>query len=191
MKFVFKVVAAAVALIALSLVLVGFAFPSRWSAERSLLVNAEPATIHELVSDFHTWPKWADAPIVAQAQFTYGGPARGQGSYRTWRDPRGIEGRMEITSEQPNHEICFSTAMGKHGETTTHGCITYETEAAGTNVVWRDAGDLPRPFGTYFKDGVERDVRARFDRGLEALKQMAEARERAQHGEPSAQPTRR
>jgi hypothetical protein len=155
------------------------------------LVNAEPATIHELVRDFRSWPKWADAPIVAQAEFEFGGPEQGAGAYRTWRDARGIEGRLDMTREQPAQGVWFSSAMGADADTTTRGSITYRVDAAGTEIVWRDEGDLPRPFGPYFKDGVERDVRARFDRGLQALKQLAEARERARRHGSAPQPSLR
>lgn len=191
MKVVVQVVVAAVALIALALVVVGFAFPSRWSVERSLLVNAQPSTIHGLVRDLRTWPAWADAPLVANAQFVYDGPDGGPGAYRTWRDVRGLVGRTDITREELDVGVWFRSSTGEGAPTVTAGSITYHVEAAGTSIVWRDEGELPRPFGPYFKDSVERDVRASFDRGLQALKRLAEARERAEEPADAAQPVRR
>jgi hypothetical protein len=190
-KVVVQVVVAAVALIALALVVVGFAFPSRWTAERSLLVNAQPSTIHGFVRDLRTWPAWADAPVVANAEFVYGGPDDGPGAYRTWRDVRGLVGRTDILREEPDAGVWFRSSMGEGEPTVTAGSITYRVEAAGTAIVWRDEGELPRPFGAYFKDSVERDVRARFDRGLQALKQLAEAQERGEAPADGAQPVRR
>lgn len=191
MKFVLQLVAAAVAVTALGLLLVGFAFPATWRVERSLLVNAEPTTIHELVSDLHSWPDWADAPLVAEAEITIEGTGRGAGAVRRWRDARGVQGRTEITRAEPGKGIWFSTEMGPDASTRTRGSLSYTETATGTEVVWRDEGPLPRPFGAYFKDGVERDVRLRFERGLQALKALAEARQRGQRSQADRQPSRR
>jgi hypothetical protein len=175
-KTVFQLVLAAIVLVAVALVAIGFAFPSHWRAERSLLMNADPATIRSIVSDFHTWPEWADAPLLAEAEFTHSGPERGLGATRTWRDARGVEGKMEITRDDASG-LWFRSDVNQ-GSTVTSGSIVYEPSAAGTNVVWRDEGELPRPFGLYFRDGVERDVRTLFDRGLLRLKHLAEERAR-------------
>jgi hypothetical protein len=179
-KTVFQLVLAALALVVVALLGLGFAFPSRWHAERSLLVNADPTTIHALVSDLRTWPEWADPPVVAEAEFAYTGPERGAGSAREWHDARGVEGRTEITRDEASQGVWFRSLIDQ-GETTTSGAIVYEVGAAGTNVTWRDEGDLPRPFGLYFRDGVERDVRALFDRGLLRLKRLAEERARGEN----------
>jgi hypothetical protein len=175
-KTVFQLVMAAIALVVVALVTIGFAFPSHWRAERSLLMNADPAIIHSVVSDLRTWPEWADAPLLANANFTYSGPERGAGATRTWRDARGVEGKMEITRDDPSG-VWFRSDVNQ-GSTISSGSIVYEPSAAGTNVIWRDEGDLPRPFGLYFRDGVERDVRTLFDRGLLRLKRLAEERAR-------------
>lgn len=177
MKTVFQLVLAALALVVVVLLALGFAFPQRWHAERSLLVNADPATIHSLVSDLRTWPEWADPPVVASAEFRYSGPERGAGSAREWHDARGVDGKTAITRDDPAAGVWFETSI-EHGETVTSGSVVYEVGAAGTNVTWRDEGDLPRPFGLYFRDGVERDVRALFDSGLLRLKRLAEERAR-------------
>jgi hypothetical protein len=180
-KTVFQVVALALVLVVVGLVGLGFAFPSEWSVERSLLVNAEPETIHDVVSDLETWPDWADPPALARADFERSGAPLGAGSARKWRDARGVDGLTRLLEDDPRSGVWFESVLD--GDVKASGSITFLVGAAGTKVTWHESGALPRPFGLYLRDGVERDVAAMFDHGLIRLKGICEARELSTSGQ--------
>lgn len=178
----FQLVALALALVLVGLVGLGFAFPSTWNVERSLLVNADPERLHRVISNLETWPDWADPPPLSRADFEYSSARSGAGAWRKWRDARGIEGLTRIVREEPGAGVWFESTLDS--DVKAQGSLTFARRAAGTEVSWSESGALPRPFGLYLRDGVERDVGATLDRGLLRLKALCEGGARPELNAP-------
>ncbi len=64
---------------------VGLALPDRARVERSVLIDASPATVYTVLNgfrQFNRWSPWAD--IDPQTVYTYSGPPTGVGARQRW-----------------------------------------------------------------------------------------------------------
>ncbi len=166
----------------LSLLVLGFVLslflPSTYEVERRLVIAAPPARIHGIVSDLHTWPDWTawNEKRDRSLRFEYAGPERGKGARMSWKGEQLGEGNLEILESDAARgqrmKISFSG-----GAFTSLNEIEFREAGNGTEVLWRDRGELGfNPVARFIaysgkvEDWIGRDLEI----GLMRLKELAE-----------------
>jgi Polyketide cyclase / dehydrase and lipid transport len=147
-----------------------------YTITRSVVVDAEPATLHALVNDFHEWTKWSPWEDVDPAlQRTYSGPDRGVGARYAWSGNRKAgQGSMEIvgsTPEQINVKLVFEKPWKAQNP------VAFRFEPAGerTRVTWTMDGENKGMAAVFAKVvNMDKLLGKDFDRGLSRLKAVAE-----------------
>ncbi len=162
----------------LLVILIGVAYllPSRWSVERSIVINAPSTAIHPEVENLKKWEEWTPwatkgDPSVVQ---TYEGPEAGKGAIMRWHGEKMGTGMMMITESDPTKGITFEMQLDSAGNM-GDGSIRYQPEGNGTRVTWSSNGKLGNsPVSRYFGLMIDSLVGANYDKGLANLKQKVE-----------------
>ncbi|MBU0858664.1 MAG: SRPBCC family protein [Alphaproteobacteria bacterium] len=152
--------------------------PDSFRYESTQHINATPEEIFPLVSNLPVMNQWSPfAQIDPAAKIEYSGTESGVGSIFTWdgNDKAGA-GRIEITSiTAPTLVQMKLDFIRPMTATNMTDFILEPTTDGGTNVTWAMYG--PQPFigklMSVFID-CEKMVTAEFEKGLVALKGMAE-----------------
>lgn len=168
MKKAFKVFAIGFVAILLVALVIGLLLPSRWEAGATVDINAEPAIIHEYVSSFENWQKWATDAVKTEdptAVVTISEDGRSM----SWKGERMGRGRMSITRDEPGKGIWYEAAI-ESDEVNGSGHITYERVDGITRVTWHDEGKLPPVIGGYFAAMVNQALSDHFAKSLAKLK---------------------
>lgn len=144
---------------------------------RSVHVEAESATVHALVDDFHRWVEWSPwEGLDPQLQRTYSGADRGTGARYAWQgNNKAGQGTMTITESTPDR-IGIDLAFLKPFKATNHVALTFAPDASGgTDVTWTMTGERGA-FGQVFAKVFKMDDKlgGDFVKGLLQLKALAE-----------------
>jgi carbon monoxide dehydrogenase subunit G len=151
--------------------------PSTFRVQRSIEIDAPPATVFALINDFHNWSGWApqDKEDLSM-QRTYSGAASGTGAISDWHSSgsAGI-GRMSIAESLPTTRISVKTDFVKPFE--AHNMNNFVLEPAGnaTRVTWTMHGTnlyLMKVMGIFVN--MDRVMGKHFEAGLHNLKTLAE-----------------
>jgi uncharacterized protein YndB with AHSA1/START domain len=151
--------------------------PGTFRVQRSIEIDAPPATVFALINDFHNWSRWApqDKEDLSM-QRSYSGAARGKGAISDWHSSgsAGI-GRMSITESLPGTRISVKTDFVKPFE--AHNMNDFVLEPAGdaTKVTWSMHGTnlyLMKVIGVFVN--MDRMMGKHFEAGLHNLKTLAE-----------------
>jgi uncharacterized protein YndB with AHSA1/START domain len=166
---------AVIGTLALAIVGVGLFLPSSFHVERSIVVNAPPGKVYDLVSDPRTWAKWSVWNQRDPAMdITYSGPPFGQGAKWSWASKSEGSGSMEFVKVEPNRRIDYTLAFPEFGMKSA-GEWNFEAQGAGTRASWSLRGDVgPNPLKHYLAWSMDRMVGPDFEAGLANLKALAE-----------------
>ncbi|MCK6438646.1 MAG: SRPBCC family protein [Planctomycetes bacterium] len=156
---------------------VGLLLPSSWQVERSIVINAEPAAVHQLVDDLRQWPRWTPwtTQVDPTLKITYGQTTSGAGASQTWTAEHHGNGTLKILTSDPASGITYRLSMNG-GEFESDGAIRYEKTPEGTKVTWSASGEngydiLKRYAGALF---IEDAMGPDFEQGLSNLKKAVE-----------------
>jgi len=157
------------------LVVAAFFLPSRYSVERSVVIDASAVVIHPLVSDLRRWPEWGpwqeDDPTRV---VTLGDKVVGAGASQTWKGAGG-SGSLEITRSEPAWGIAYDIMF--NGEFPAKAEIRYEPRGEKTRVVWRIRGEVGWDLlARYFALAMDAMVGPMFELGLEKLEEKVEGK---------------
>jgi uncharacterized protein YndB with AHSA1/START domain len=174
-------------LIGVAIVIVIFAIvvatrPAAFHIERSITIAAPPRAVFEQVNDFRAWTAWSPwEKIDPNLQRTYGGPPNGVGTTYAWVGNKKVgEGRMTIEKSDSPSSIAIKLEFVKPFAATNVAAFTFSPTADGTRVTWAMDGRnnfVCKAFSLFM--GMDKMVGGDFERGLAALKTVAE-------GAPSA-----
>lgn len=144
---------------------------------RSVHVEAESATVHNLVDDLHRWVDWSPwEGLDPQLQRTYSGADRGRGARYAWQgNNKAGQGTMTITESSPDR-IGIDLAFLKPFKATNHVALSFAPDASGgTDVTWTMTGERGA-FGQVFAKVFKMDDKlgGDFVKGLLQLKALAE-----------------
>jgi hypothetical protein len=154
------------------LVVVGAFLPSEYSVSRSIVIDAKPSAIHELVGDLKRWPEWgpwldADDSI----EVTLGKNTTGVGAERTWTSHRG-DGRIVLTESASETGITYDMTFGSG---ISKSWIRYQPEGDSTRVTWQVDGTADTPVvGGYVVLMMDGAIGAQYEMGLAKLKKVVE-----------------
>ncbi len=133
-KTILKLVAAAIAVF----LVVAAMQPADYRYERSLIINASPATLFPHVNDLHAfnvWSPWAE--IDPAAKVTYTGPRAGKGATMAWDGNEEVgQGSMSISDTKANAFIKYALLFEEPMKGEAESEITLTPEAGGTKVTW-------------------------------------------------------
>lgn len=154
---------------------IGVFLPSAARVERSLAIDAHPATVFALLNDFHQVNKWSQwLATDPNARIDFSGPTRGVGATMTWSGNIIGNGTQLIVSSEPLQKIATRLSLQDMGDIDTSFWLT-ETDF-GTEVLWRYENDFGRNiFGRYYGLLLNDIVGADYEQGLASLKTMAES----------------
>lgn len=166
-----------IALFVAGFVVVGFMLPERVHVERTTDINAPVEKVFAFVNNFREFNKWSPwAKLDPDTQYTFTGPDSGVGAMMSWQstDANVGSGSQRIVKSEPNKHVGVSLNFSDQGvATASYDLASHDSK---TRITWgfdMDLGSNPisRYFGLFF-DGM---IGSDYDRGLMALKTLAES----------------
>ena len=150
--------------------------PDSFSVERRIVIQAPPARIEPLLSDFHRWAEWSPWEKLDPAmKRSFGGAAAGVGATYAWQGNKDVgSGRMEIKATAPDKvsiQLDFIEPFTARNTTEFH----LAPRSSATEVRWVVSG--PAGFVTKLMGvlvSMDSMVGKDFERGLSQLKAAAE-----------------
>ena len=174
-------------LIALVVIVVGLVAvialqPARYRVSRSTTIAAPAPVVFAQVNDFHRWTAWSPWEKIDPAmKRTYEGPPAGVGASYTWVGSGEVgEGRMTIVESRPSDLIQVKLEFVKPFAGTSVAEFTFKPEGDRTLVTWSMTGD--KNFiakAIHLVMSMDRMIGDQFDKGLAAMKTVAEAAPRS------------
>ena len=174
-------------LIALVVIVVGLAGvitlqPARYRVSRSTTIAAPAPVVFAQVNDFHKWSAWSPWEKIDPAmKRTYEGPPAGVGASYAWVGSREVgEGRMTIVESRPSDLIQVKLEFVKPFAGTSVAEFSFKPDGERTLVTWSMTGD--KNFiakAIHLVMSMDRMIGDQFDKGLAAMKTVAEAAPRS------------
>ena len=152
--------------------------PDEFTITRSKHISAPPDKIFPHLNDFRKWAAWSPWERLDPALTrNYGGAPSGPGSTYEWEGNNKVgKGRMEITDAAAPTRVDIRLEFIRPWTATNTTVFTLTPDATGTTVQWSMSGKNDYK-GKAFSMVMNMDklVGADFERGLDALKGIAEA----------------
>jgi effector-binding domain-containing protein/uncharacterized protein YndB with AHSA1/START domain len=175
---VLKMLLLAFVVLAVAALGVGLMLPDQAKVERSVVIDASPATVYTVLNgfrQFNRWSPWAD--LDPQTIYTYDGPPLGVGARSAWssQDPNVGAGDQEILEATPYTTIKVRLRFDGMD---MDNLLTYTltAEGAGTRLNWSYLSDFNgNLLNRYFGLLLDRMIGPDFEKGLGKLKPLAES----------------
>ena len=166
---------AVIGVLVLACVVVGFLLPSSFTVQRSIVINAPPKKVYDLIVEPKKWTQWAAwNQRDPDMRITYSGPPFGMGAKWAWQSKSEGTGTMEFTRVDPDRAVEYSLWFPDFGMRST-GALRLEPSGNATRVTWSAAGDVGgNPLKHYLTLMMDRWIGPDFDAGLANLKALAE-----------------
>lgn len=151
--------------------------PAEFRIERSTTIAAPPERVFHQVNDFRAWSGWSPwDKLDPNLTRSFSGPPNGTGASYAWVGNENVgEGRMTIEKSTPPSEVVIKLEFLKPWEATNTTVFSFTPEGAGTRVNWAMTGEnnfASKAFSLFVD--MDQLVGADFDRGLAAMKALAE-----------------
>ena len=172
-----KILIGLAALVALLVIVVALQ-PSEFRITRTTTVAAPPSAVFAQVNDFHRWEAWSPwAKLDPAARNTFDGAPAGAGAVFAWAGNSKVgEGRMTITESRPNELVRIRLEFMKPFAATNTAEFTFKPDGERTAVTWSMFGH-----NNFIGKAVclvmnmDKTLGGEFDKGLAAMKSVAEA----------------
>lgn len=150
--------------------------------ERSIVVNAPPASVFKQLSSFEEFNKWSPwAKMDPEVKHTLEGPATGVGAKMNWDGPKTGKGSQWTVEYEENKRVKNAMAFeGMKGQIFAE--FVLEEIPEGTKVTWIYDSDvtgtgfgnasMTKFFNAFMLEGMMGD---QFNQGLNDMKQMVES----------------
>lgn len=158
--------------------------PNSFRIERSLTIHVSPEKLFPLINDLHRWETWSPwGRMDPNMQRSYSGPAQGKNAVYEWRsDSLACAGSMEILSSLPYRKIVIQLNFQKPKQALNYAEFTFDLLGHSTTITWAMFGPVPYPYklmGLFFN--VDHMLGLEFEKGLDNLKEIAEAHRKDNH----------
>ena len=179
MSLLKQIVGALLGLVAV-IVGAGFFLPSNVHVEREVTINAAPAEVFALVSDFEAWEAWSPwAKIDPEAEMTITGSGIGQKMAWASENPQVGNGTEEIVAlESPSY---LKNHLEFGGQGIADAVFKLTPEDGATRVIWSLDTDMRegapvwlQPINTYVGFFMNSMVGQDYEKGLQNLKDVLE-----------------
>ncbi len=177
MKTLKKIIIIVLGILAL-LVFIAFLLPKQYKVERSVNIRSTPEVIYQLASNLEIWHVWVPWTKEADttAVFSTTGEAGKVGSTWEWDGEEFGNGKLTLTELVPGQLVAYDLGFD-HGKYLSKGKIVIEAMADSARVSWLDEGDLGwNPLSRYMGLFMGMMMGPDFEKGLDKLKVVAEAR---------------
>jgi uncharacterized protein YndB with AHSA1/START domain len=166
---------AVVGAIALAFIVAGIFLSSRYAVQRSIVIEASPNRVYNLIVEPRQWEKWSVwNRRDPNMKITYKGPPFGMGAKWEWLSKSEGSGSMEITRVEPDRVVEYGLLFADYNLRST-GALTLEPSGKATRVTWSLTGDVGgNPLKHYLALMMDRLVGPDFEAGLANLKTLAE-----------------
>lgn len=170
MKSILKIVG----FVVLILLIVPAVLPSKFSMMRSIEIEAPVATVFSKLTDLNEYVKWNPFP-EGDPTNTATVSGQGVGSNLVWTGDKTGEGKMTITTIEPEQKIGVKMEFYKpmSGEGMVYW-ITKPISESKTEMTWTFDQDLTY-FNRYFGLFMEAMMGKHFEKGLSNYKTLVEA----------------
>ena len=137
-----KPIAAAVAVLVVSLSVFIATRPDTFRIERSAVVHGTPADTFAHINDFQRWQRWSPYEKVdPNMARTYEGPVSGKGAMYSWKGNSDIgSGRMTIEDSRPGELVSIKLEFFTPFAATNQARFQLVPEGAHTRVTWSMEG---------------------------------------------------
>jgi hypothetical protein len=157
--------------------------PAAFHIERSVLIQAPPENSFAQVNDFHAWSAWSPyEKLDPKMERTYSGAPSGVGAAYGWKSESGNvgEGSMLIEQSDRPSQIVIRLEFTKPFAATNTASFSFAPTPAGSKVTWAMDGNnnFMGKAASLFMN-MDRLVGNDFERGLAALKTLAESAARS------------
>jgi uncharacterized protein YndB with AHSA1/START domain len=166
-----------VIMLAAAVLLFAASKPDTFAIMRSIVIDAPPGQIFELINNFHNWPKWApqdkEDPTMKR---TLSGAASGVGAASEWIGSGSTgAGQMTITESQQLQKISVQVDWTKPFAARNLNEFVLQPAGSSTKVTWSMTGPnlYPMKLMSVFMN-MDRAMGKHFEAGLANLKQAAE-----------------
>ncbi len=170
------IAAIVIAVIILCVLAIAATKPSRFTIQRSIIIQASPEKIFALINDLHRWPEWSsNAKEEATVTRSYSGAPAGKGAICEWEGKGNAgKGRLEIVESSPRL-IRLQADWAKPFVARNINIFTLDPQGNATRVTWRLDGEnvFMLKVMTVFVS-ADRLMGSHFETGLEGLKNAAE-----------------
>lgn len=152
--------------------------PISQKVEKTITINAPAAVIYEQLSslqNFNNWSVWSQQD--SSAKYTLSGTDGTVGAATVWSgDPQlSGEGRLEITGLEPGRRVSHAIEFSKPRKAKGKSVFTLNENNGLTAVTWNFEIATPRPWNIFnLFYSMEKQLGDDFDKGLHALKELAE-----------------
>ena len=151
--------------------------PDTFTVQRSATIAAPAGRIFPHLDDFHRWGAWSPwEKLDPELKRTFSGPESGKGAVYAWEGNKKVgAGRMEILESDPPSRLRIQLDFIRPFEAHNTTEFTLLPEAGRTQVTWTMRGNhnFMTKVMSIFTD-MDRMVGPDFERGLAALKTLAE-----------------
>jgi uncharacterized protein YndB with AHSA1/START domain len=175
----------ALAVIVALFVVVVASRPGDFKVARSLAINAPAETVFAQVNTLRQWEAWNPwGKLDPNAKMTYDGPPSGVGASYTWTGNAQVgAGRSTIIESKAAELVRFRLEFLKPMKAVNQAEFTFKTAGAQTAVTWTMTGKnnfTGKAFGLFMD--CDKMVGGQFEKGLAAMKLVAEAAAKAPAG---------
>jgi len=155
----------------------GFFLPDSARVERSIEIDAAPATVFEVLNSFerfNDWSPWAE--LDPKTQYSRRGPAQGVGASQAWlsENPSVGSGEQEIIESVANERVKLRVEFTGFDSDNTATYLLLPA-GAGTRVIWvyesRFGGNLLARYFGLMLDGM---LGPEYEKGLRKLEALLE-----------------
>lgn len=148
-----------------------------YTVERSLAIDASPASIYAQIASFHNWTRWSPwEGMDPNLQRTYSGSESGTGAAYRWSGNRKAgRGRMEITDTTAPSRVQIDLAFEKPFKSRSDTIFTIQPEGSGSRVTWLMTGRktfMTKVMGVF--TSMDKLIGPDFEKGLADLKSALE-----------------
>lgn len=172
--------------VALLLLAVGLLLPDSRRLERSIVVEAPPATVYAVLDGFRQFNRWSPwAGLDPKTEYQYEGPPMGVGARLSWHSAQKNvgSGSQEIVEDAINEKVRMRLVFSGF-DSENHSTLQLAAEGAHTRVTWIHESQfhgnlLGRYFGLKLEDWVGPD----YEKGLKALQTFVAGLPKNEFGE--------
>ncbi len=164
--------------------------PSQFKIERSATVAAPADVVFALINDFHQWQGWSPwEKLDPTMKKTHEGPESGTGASYHWVGNKDVgEGKMTITDSKPSESVSIKLEFISPFTAVNTTTFTLSPDGNGTKVNWAMEGNnnfMAKAMGLFMD--MDAMVGSDFEKGLAAMKPLAEAEMNRRNAEAAAQ----
>ena len=148
-----------------------------YTVRRETTVLAPASTVHDLLADFHAWPRWSPwEDLDPEMRRTYSGAERGVGARYAWEGNRKAgRGTMEVTDDEPGR-VEVALTFEKPFPSRSRVEFVIGQEGGETHVEWLMRGELNLAMRVFsLVKPIKELVGPDMETGLARLKAAAEA----------------